>query len=228
MRVPLKIGDKEFIVRPYRTHQEKDILLSSSFDVCDFNSIGEILGFETEHELSANEQRVILFKHREVSLGDEIDVKFTCPECGQGNDGVLGASEFVVPPERNDPGIRKIETPVTDENLQEFVPGREDVLDLDVQEFEALKDRVRRNQVQFNFTKTALCLKCRAPKTFDLSSLKYIIDVMSDDTLMTLYKSYNYLIFFGHYTKDGIDGMYPFERSIFIGLLSKTKKDLNQ
>ena len=56
----------------------------------------------------------------------------------------------------------------------------------------------------------------------------YIIEIMSDDTLMSLYKSYNFLIYFGHHTKEGVDSMYPFERSIFIGLLNKTKEDLEE
>ena len=50
---------------------------------------------------------------------------------------------------------------------------------------------------------------------------------MSEDSLMTLYKSYNHLVFFGHYSKQDIDDMLPFERVIFIGLLNKTKEDLS-
>lgn len=224
MRVPFKIGEKEFLIKPYTTFEEKEILLLSSFDVDDLDRVFEILDFNTEHELSIEEQKVILYKHREISLGDEIDIKFKCEACKKGNDAVLEANNFAMNGKRNDPDVKKINKSVTDDNLSDFVDIDSD--ELDIEEFEGLKQRVIDNQVQFNFVKDARCLHCGEPKKFDLGDTKYIIEIMSEDTLMTLYKSYNHLIYFGNYSKADIDKMYPFERSIFIGLLNKTKEDL--
>jgi len=225
MKIPFEIGPKKFLIEPYRTYQEKDILLASSFGVTDFDRIFEILNFRTTEDLSDDEKKAILYKHREISLGDEIDVKFKCT-CGQGGDGVLQANNFVIPAARNDLDVKKMNIPVLDSTLQMFV--QDDVLELDIEEYNLLKKRVQDNQVSFDFIRSVKCMKCGAEKKFDLSSPEYIIEIMSDDSLMTLYKSYNFLTFFGHYSKEGIDSMYPFERSIFIGLLNKAKEDLNK
>lgn len=226
MKLPFEIGTKKFLLEPYRTYQEKDILLASSFGANDFDRIFEIIGFDYKGHLSDNEKKAILYKYREISLGDEVDVKFKCDKCGQGNVGVLDASNFVIPSKRNDDDVKKLDIPVQDSTLQRFVDF--DVDELDIDEFEELKQRVQDNQISFDFIRKIKCMKCGTEKKFDLSSLEYIIEIMSDDTLMTLYKSYNFLIYFGHHSKKGIDSMYPFERSIFIGLLNKTKEDLNK
>lgn len=228
MKIPYTIGNKTFLIEPYNTFQEKEILLLASFEVFEFDRVFEILGVETDtiNDLTDDEQKVLLYKFREISLGDEIDIKFKCENCQAGNDGVLTASNFLIPSKRNDYDVKKLNMPVTDETLQEFVDV--DVDELDIDQFEDLKQRVKENQNHIDFTKTCACLHCRTEKKFDLSDPKYIIEIMSDDTLMTLYKSYNYLIFFGKYSKEGIDSMYPFERSIFIGLLNQTKEDMTK
>lgn len=226
MNIPFEIGGKTFSISPYTTAQEKEILLASSFEVNDVEKIFDILNFKPEVELTDDEKKAILYKFREVSLGDEIDIKFVCDACGQGNDGILEASNFVKPGKRNDPDIKKIVQTFTEDKMHEYVDI--DVDDLDIDEYEKLKQRIIDNQIEIDFIKECKCLKCGTHKKFDMSDTKYIIDVMSEDTLMTLYKSYNFLIFFGKYTKLDIDSMYPFERSIFIGLLNKTKEDLNK
>lgn len=230
MYIPFKLGDKEFLLKPYTTSQEKEILLLSSFSVDDFDRIFEILDYKYDgdlSELSDDEKKVLLYKFRDISVGDEVDIKFVCEHCKASNENKLEATNFVVSNIKNDDFILKKNIPVTDENLHEFVPNV-NVDELDLQEFEDLKQNVKDNQISFNFIKTTKCLKCRAPKTFDMSDKKYIIEILSEDTLMTLYKTYNYMIYFGHYTKTDIDNMMPFERTILTGLLSKTKEDLTK
>jgi hypothetical protein len=51
---------------------------------------------------------------------------------------------------------------------------------------------------------------------------------MSEDSLMSIYQTYNDLTFFGKYTKQDIDTLYPFERTILISLLNKTREDMTK
>ncbi len=224
MKIPFKLGDKTFYLNQYTTYQEKEILLLDSFDICDADAILNVLNFIEIGALSLNEKKLLLYKFREISLGDEVNISFVCEKCKQGNDGVIEACNFIVPPKRNDSDISKIFQEVTEDNLYLYTDI--DLNELDILEYEKFKQRIIDNQSKINFVKTAKCLKCGTLKEFDLSSLKYIIEIMSDDTLMSLYKSYNNLIFFGHYSKEDIDGMYPFERNILEGLMNKSKEDL--
>lgn len=228
MHIPFKIGEKEFLIHPYTSKQEKEILLLASFEVYDFERVFDILNFTPScgiDNLSDNEKKVLLYKFRDLSIGDEVEIKFNCGHCKHHNESVIEATNFIIPNLRDDKDIRKLNIPVTDENLQEFVIDI-DVEELDIDEFFELKQRVKDNQIDFDFIKTTRCLKCGKEKTFDMSKMSYILEIMSDDTLMTLYKSYNLLIYMGKYSKEDIDGMYPFERTIFTGLVHKLKEDL--
>lgn len=224
MKIAFNIGSKTFLIEPYRTHQEKDILLLSSFEVDDIERVLDVLNFKTEYELTEQEKKLILYKHREISIGDDINIKFKCKECGQGNETVITASNFITDSILHDSDVKKINKAVLDENLHEFVDI--DVDELDILDFDILKKRVQENQISIDFIKKAKCLKCKEEHLFDIGQSKYIIEVMSEDELMSLYKTYSSMIYFGHFTKEDIDNMYPFERSVFVGLLNKLKEDL--
>ena len=228
MKYTFELGSKKFVLFPYTTAQEKELLLMSSFGNHSLDDALELLGFAGDlTDLSEAEKKVLLYKYREISLGDEINVKFVCDKCKQGQDGVLMASDFVVPGIRNDDDVKKLSSEFTEENLHHYVDVPQEALDeLDIDVYDALVRRVRENQVTIKLVKSCDCVMCGTPKYFDLSSPSYIIEIMSDDDLMTLYQTYNYLNFFGRYTKSDIDGMYPFERSIFMGQVNKTREDM--
>jgi len=227
MHVSFEIGERKFSIKPYTTKQEKDILLSCTFDAQDFQQIFDILDFKTQYDLTSQEKTIILYKYREISLGDEVSVIFNCNNCRQRSENTINveASSFILKNSRNDTDIKKLNKEATDENLKEFVDI--DCDELEIQEYEILKNRIEQNQISFNFIKNVNCLICGSENAFDVGDLKYICEIMSDDTLKTLYESYNYLIF-GNFTKTDVDQMYPFERDIFIGLLEKTRKDLSK
>lgn len=227
MQVPVKLLNKTIMISPYTTSQEKDILLWASYGEQELDDVFKILGLDiSKYNLSDDEKKVLLYKYREISLGDEIQVSFTCDDCGFVNESAIEGNNFIIESKRDDDDIKKLTTPVTDETLHEFV--NVDVDELDIDEFEALKDRVKENQSIIDFDKECTCMRCQSVKKFDnLGDKEFIFEIMSEDTLMTLYKTYNHLTFFGNYTKLDIDSMYPFERSVFVGLLNKTKEDLN-
>ena len=228
MKCVFEIGSKSFILRPYQTSQEKELLLMSSFGNSSLDDALEVLGFEgSTEDLTENEKKAILYKYREISLGDEINVKFVCDNCKQGQDGVLMASDFVVPGIRDDADVKKLSEEFSEDRLHKYVDiPAEELDDLDIDVYDALVKRVRENQVNIDLVKSCDCVMCKTPKYFGLSSPSYIIEIMSDDDLMTLYQTYNFLNFFGRYTKSDVDGMFPFERSIFMGQIKKTREDM--
>ena len=226
MKIPFILGNKEYELKAYNTSKEKEILLMHSFGVYDLRKILEALEFEKFDDLSEDEMKVILYRYREISIGDEIDIRFKCDECGQVNDSKICTDNLVKKSERNDPEIKKILKPFKEDHMQDYVDI--DVDELDIVEYEELKRKIIANQDVISFIKTANCMKCGAKKSFDIGNPKYIVEIMSEDSLMSLYKAYNFLNFFGDYTKTDIDNMYPFERNIFIGLLKKTKEDMNK
>lgn len=216
------MNGKTFKLSPYTSSIEKDILIMSSFeddDTVDADSYLDLLGFDDFSELTLNEKKVILWKFREISLGSEVEIRYTC-DCGQVVETSLDASNFVKPGKRNDPDIKKLNIEVNDETLQNFVNLSQEELDeLSLDKYESLLKAVKLNQHTFDFIKEAICPACGEDKLFNMGDLKYIIMSLSDETLGSIYKTYTHLTFNGNFSKSDIDKMYPFERSIFVGLL---------
>lgn len=225
LRVNVQYGDKKFKLFPYDTNQEKDLLLLVNFENYTLDDALEICGLSEDiiSTLSRDEKVFLLFKYRSISVGDEINLKFTCSHCGTKNDNTLTIGDMVVQPkEKHDYIIDKYKT-VTDDNIQEFVTVDVDNLELD--EYIKLFKEVQNSVTTFNFVFPITCQKCQKQNLRNMNKDdSFIIDNMSEETLSSIYKIYNDLIFNSNYTKQDIDRMYPFERTIFISLLNKTRE----
>lgn len=230
-KYPVKINDKKILISPYCTEKEKDLLIMSSFEIYDLNEILRVLGVKKKirNSLSENEKKVLLYKFREISVGDEINIKFKCSECKQPNEAGISCSDTLVVSEDRDSSIKILDKEVTDDNLHEFVEMSESEIDeLDLDEYELLVKKIKDNQVRYNFVKKCKCIKCGFDNSFYIGDIKYIIESLSEDTLMSIYRTYNDMCMFGNYTKRDIDSLYPFERTIMIGLINKTREDMKK
>ena len=229
-KCPVEINGKKLLIHPYDTEKEKDLLIMSSFEIYNIDEILRVLGLEYSEleKLTENEKKVLLYKFREISVGDEINVKFKCTYCKAPNETSISCTDLI---QNNhlDPDIKILDAEVTDDNIKEFLYIEQDEIDnLDLDEYEKLLDRIKRNQVKYNFVKKCSCLKCKSENSFYIGDIKYIIESLSEDTLMSMYRTYNDMCMFGNYNKRDIDSLYPFERTILIGLINKTREDMKK
>ena len=225
---PFQLNSKKILIKPYTTETEKDLLIMSSFEIYDIDEILRVLGLEENliKELTLNEKKVLLYKYREISIGDEITMKFKCSHCKQPNEGIIDCKIFIENEEINHKYKQLDEIP-NDENLHLFVNiSKEELENLDLDEYENLLKDVENSQIKYNFTKSCKCIKCKKDNIFDISNIKYILESLSEDTIMSIYRTYNDMCMFGNYNKKDIDSLYPFERTILIGLINKTREDM--
>ena len=225
---PFQLNSKKILIKPYTTETEKDLLIMSSFEIYDVDEILRVLGLEENSikELTLNEKKVLLYKYREISIGDEITMKFKCSHCKQPNEGIIDCKIFIENEEISHKYKQLDEIP-TDENLHLFVNmSKEELENLDLDEYENLLKDVENSQIKYNFTKSCKCIKCKKDNIFDISNIKYILESLSEDTIMSIYRTYNDMCMFGNYNKKDIDSLYPFERTILIGLINKTREDM--
>lgn len=230
-KYPVQINSKKFLIEPYNTEREKDLLIMSSFEIYDMNEVLRVLGCSQEiiESLTDNEKKVLLYKFREISVGDELNIKFKCTECKHPNESSISCTDFITEPEEYNPEIKQLDIEVNDENLKFFLNlNEEEIENLDLDEYEELLEKVQKNQVKYNFVKTCKCFKCKAENKFHIGEPKYIIESLSEDTLMSMYRTYNDMCMFGNYNKRDIDSLYPFERTILIGLINKTREDMKK
>ena len=230
-KYPINLNGKRILIEPYNTEKEKDLLIMSSFEIYDIDEILRVLGLDTEllSNLSDNEKKVLLYKFREISVGDELNVKFKCDKCKHPNESSIQLNNLIIQNNNLDSSIKILDKEVNDETLHEFIDlNQEEIDNLDIDEYENLIDKVKNNQVNYNFSKECKCLHCKKPNLFYIGDIKYIIESLSEDTLMSIYRTYNDMCMFGNYTKRDIDSLYPFERTIMIGLINKTREDMKK
>jgi hypothetical protein len=227
LNIKYKYSGKIFNLKPYTTKQEKDILLLDLLGSDDaINSALRIVGASDDviNSLSEKEKIALLYKYRSISIGDEIPLGYKCKHCNTPNETNLDINNLVTDSNiTNDKIVDKFKD-VTDDNIHEFINVDIDELDLD--EYESIFDEVKQSITQFNFMRKNNCIKCKQPNNINIENT--VMNYMSEDTLMSMYQTYNDLTFFGKYTKQDIDTLYPFERSILIGLLNKTREELNK
>ena len=162
IRIPLKYSGKTIFVSPYTTFLEREILILSEIsetpnidgilDILKDNIVGDV------DNLSMIEKVSILFKVRSLSIGEEIGVKFQCPECKAPNENNINISSIIVPGEEHT-DIKPLFKDVTDENIQEFVDYAVD--ELDIGEYDELMTRIERSQTLFNTVISTPCVQCK-------------------------------------------------------------------
>jgi len=224
LQVKYAYSGKSFLLTPYKTHQEKDLLL---FDAVggDVDRALEVCGMDVnDYDLSMDEKIAMLLKFREISVGADVNVEFKCSFCNATNQNEINIENIVMGATKTaDTRIKDCFKEITDENVSDFI-GIE-TSDMDLDEYEDLITHIRESVTKFNFSRKSSCQKCSKDNYIDVKSFKFVISIMSEDSLMSLYQTYNDLIFHGNYSKQDIDTMYPFERVIFVNLLNKSQED---
>lgn len=226
LKIPYKYGTRSFLLSPYNTIQEKEILLLVSLDILELDRALAICGISEEvlETLSEYEKKAILYKFRSISVGEEVNIRYKCPNCKTVNEPAIQIDNILTDPKIEHKFIDQYQE-LNDENFNLFLGYNSDDLELD--EYDKLFEECKKSIINFNFIKKCTCNKCKEEKLIDISNTKFILENMSEDTLISLYQLISDMVFHGKYTKADIDNMLPFERSILVGLLNKTREEMN-
>ena len=239
-----KYGSKDIEVKQYTTLQEKNILIMLMqivnhvhFDILD--EALKILGYEDKliKTLSSDEKRIILLKCRELSVGDDITFNFKCNKCGNINNTIARVDNFFVNKVDEKKPLKFTNFKIVElfgddngntENYIKDLSGKKisnKIIDnMDSILYEDIFDEIKNNTIQFTKKITGTCTSCGEKLPINLSD-KFIVENMSEDSIHSMYKTYSDLIYYGNYSKQDIDSLIPFERTIFVGLLNATKKE---
>lgn len=238
-----KYGKKDIELHQYNTCQEKSILimLAQNLEHVHYNILDEaltILNYSNDfiNDLTDCEKRIILLKCRELSVGNTISFNFTCKKCNAVNNTVSNVDSFFVNRvessiHKNHPNNNlKIKEQFKDlsdksNNVEDYLEISDNDLDeMDSIEYEDIYDEVKNNTMVFKNDIIGYC-GCGNNIPIKLTD-RFIVENMSEDTIASLYKTYSDLVYFGNYSKKDIDTIIPFERSLFVGMLNSTKKEL--
>lgn len=202
--------------------------------------------------ISKDEKKLILYNLRGISVGDEIQIKNICPFCSKGHESALDISSFIFQPESTDEYFSTEDLNFYfkdayikfDENPEDFIycisnvygsinstdkfEIKEIIEDLEINKYDELIEFIKKNITVFNFSNTKECPYCKEEVRFKMSEDTYILDTLSEDTLVSYYKTVTDLVFHGKFSKLDIDSFYPFERNIYVGLIQSTIDEYNK
>lgn len=231
-RIPFNLVGRQIYLRPYNTRLEKEVLLlqqlsDDNLEYC-INETIRVFGFESDNtikieDLSYKEKLLILYLYRGISVGDECSLNIPCPSCnGVSSNNIL--FDFYDKTKQIESGIRLLEKELTTENLRDFLTdeyaqqiksqeGVEDIEDIDLDKYEELYEKIKDANLIFNFVKDVRCSLCSEIMRLNCGSPKFALEQLSEDNLILIYKSITVLVHLG-YTKNDIDELIPFERTI--------------
>ena len=222
-----KVRGRTIKYSPYTSRQEKDILLSCSTGVYEEIDLAlKICGIQDKdiEFLTPDEKLVTLYKLREVSVGDEMPAKFTCPHCGHPSETVISITDVYKEPVKaskwiKDPGIAN---PKPEDCFKEGYG------DLDYDKYLKLKSNLKDYISTFNFNPEVRCASCGKTTNLNISNIKFVLANMSEESITSLYKTYTGLVFNGRFSLADIDSMYPFERMIYIAQIKQLIEERNK
>lgn len=224
MKIKFTYGNKTFYLEPYTSKQEKELILiqaySPSISEENLDDALRICNFDGEiSSLSLQEKILILWKYREISISEDVSLKFQCPHCGTMCDNDVKITNLYKPAE------------IPSEIIRDNYDGTGEVHlsdDADISEYIQASKDISKHIGHFDFTRQCTCVRCQKSVNVDLSKIEFVLDNMSEKSIQGIYDQYNSLIYFGHYSKLDIDSMYPFERDVFLGILQKTIEEMNK
>lgn len=220
----LEYGDKQIRLKPYNTLQEKNLLLYASNPDDILEELRDNYRFISGNEkLTDSEKIVLIWKLREISVGETIAVKYKCQHCSKVQEADLDITGNITEGnlQKNFKGFKITE--VFSKDPEEYVDSKERFLldELETHDYDELIQHIKENSVKFNFIKEDKCIHCQGLNKFDVSTDERILQHVSELDLASIYRIISELVFHGNYSKIDCDSMLPFEREIYIGLLNK-------
>jgi hypothetical protein len=200
-------------VEGYTTLQEKnasiELLNIKSDEDEDILKISKILGLNPSNELEA---MAFIFKAREKSVSNIIDVMITC-DCGEINMIPVDIETLFFKDKEKLHTDIKIKLIQNFEDIVEIYPS---ILDLSLDDCSEIEKKfIHNNKIIFDNTISCNCRKCNAKL---VTTIDYK-NIISKFNIKNIYEQYIDLTQHTNMTKKDVDDMPPFEREIFLGLI---------
>lgn len=233
MKIEFNALSKKIIIEPYTSFQEKELMLVQSYTDINQESALDIaldilkVSKKTIKKLSIDEKKALIYKFREISVGETIEIKYICQHCKSPCVSKVYLNNIIKKPVKHSEYVVDLHRlPVDEKDLREnFLKN---INQLDYEEYENIAYNIKDYLTYYDFNAQVICFNCKNKNNISLYSNKFILDAISDESIQSLYKTYQALIYYGKWNKADIDNLYPFERQIFINLLNKTIEEQNK
>jgi len=204
----------------YNSSQEKNAMLYCMGDEHTAMKTADILGLNASNEFEAI---AFIFKAREMSVSDLIEFTHICAHnnCEYHNLDHISIPKMFWQDENLHDITVGLFNDMEELEKYELSIGIDNINTMTIPEFNKLEEQVLENNIKiFNPAITLTCRKCgnKTKTSIDYSQ------IISKFGIKNIYEQYLDISQFSNMTKADTDGMIPFEREIFIGLI-QAKED---
>ena len=224
--IDFSYGSKTFDLMPFTSKQQKLLgLYTALTQEPDLFKGLKILGFDATG-LSENEQYVIAYKLKEISVGETTDIRLTCTSCHKKQDATIVITDIVSEPKIKDSNVKDLYKDFTEEDINLYTDVA--TSELYLSQYDEFKTYIQDRICKFNFIHEVKCPLCGAINRCNVKDVTFCLNALTNGSFRSIYQQYNDLIYYSHYTVTDIDGMFPFEREIAISMLMETMKRENE
>lgn len=228
MKKLIKYSDRILELKTFNINTDRDLILYSGEEN---KNIDELLYIVSDYykcnidndKLTEDEKYFILYKLRELSVSNEIEIITTCPHCGYKNNREISTNNILKPGTIDHPKLRNI---ISDDDNDYIL----DLDSLELDEYDELLEYIETHKTTFNLTQNVNCFQCEKEFTVNLKNLDLLASVMSSagTNVLGFYDSITTLVFSGKFDFNGILNMYPYEKDIYIARVNTIIEKQNE
>lgn len=176
-------------------------------------------------KLSKIEKIILVWKIRELTLGDDINIVYKCPSCGCPCQQTISVEDLCCTGEEVDRNTfyKKLISKEELERLSENDFSDIDIEDLDFDLYSELISDPKKFFIVYNNKVVLNCSKCKTKSFDNLLTFKGCLKFISEDKFDKLVEWINVLVYYGNFTRQDILNMSPIQRMLEINLFKKIK-----
>lgn len=199
-------------LQPYNTSQEKDAVIYSMSQ----HNIMELCKKLGGNPINSLEAESFIYKLREKSVGDYIEVTSSCVSCNQHDVFYLNIAEMF--------NFEELDNtiPIGLFESTSELPDEENINNMNLDDFSQLEKSIEFNNAKiFNPCIIKKCKKCNENMIIKVPYK----DIISKFSIKNIFEQYVDISTFTNMTKKDTDSMLPYEREIFLGLIQSKEDD---
>jgi hypothetical protein len=227
----VRIGDKFIYVRPYTTEIELNLLEVITFT--DYKSdedygciIDQVLDYcvkDYDDSISDIEKIITCLIVRDLSIGDEINIVYTCPFCGKKKSLRYLISDILMISSKTSDYIEHKFMSVDEFESYELDSSGFD--DMDIDEYESVNDDVSSFFTIYNNRVNVSC-DCNGASFVNIFTFKNVLRILTEESFNSLTSWIHALVDIGHHTRGDVLRMTPVQRIMELKYFKDTHKEL--
>ena len=232
MKNIIHLNGKQYSIKPFLTKDELDVLeFLFTNDNLSYNEYVSVLDEFLEKQnintdIPVLEKICLLLKVREITIGNEINVKATCSKCKKPFDNKIFINKIISTAKMHDENIHALVNLNNIDNLKlEDIAPEEYIDNLDYDEYLNISANIKNYVDTYNFKYMLKCSYC-SEKTEIILTLDKIISFISEEDFGSLSKIIHLLCYYEHLSRSDVLNMTPIQRVLELNYLQETQKNI--